>query len=84
MDLATAYPNSAISAGAMTAIALVAVGTLAIWLIMVYLADRQRGDKEIPQAASPDGTVPKPRAAAEDEHSEAGRAPAGPRHEAAA
>lgn len=73
MYLANAYPNSAISAGAMMAIAFVMVGVTGIWLAMVYLADRQ--------------SHPKPMAEhdiAEDEHSEAGPATAGQRREAAA
>ena len=36
MNLASAYPNSDISVGAMTAIA---VAVLACWLVMVYVAD---------------------------------------------
>jgi len=41
MDLASAYPNSDISALSMTLIAVVMAGTLAAWLILVFLADRQ-------------------------------------------
>jgi hypothetical protein len=41
MFYASAYPNSDISAGAMTAIAVVAVAALACWLIMVYVAARE-------------------------------------------
>jgi hypothetical protein len=41
MDLASAYPNSDMSALSMTVIAVVVVCTLAAWLILVFLADRQ-------------------------------------------
>ena len=41
MNLASAYPNSAISAGAMMAIAFVMVGVLVFWLVMVYVAARE-------------------------------------------
>ncbi len=41
MFYASAYPNSDISAGAMTAIAVVAVAALACWLVMVYVAARE-------------------------------------------
>lgn len=76
MYLANAYPNSAISAGAMTAIALVAAGTLALWLIFVFLADRNR-PKDARQAGSSLTMVAKSGEATEDEHSEDGHAPAG-------
>jgi hypothetical protein len=84
MFFASAYPNSAISAGAMMAIAFVVVCTLAIWLVMVYLAGRESGKKNVRQPASPIGVVAEPDGAAEDEHSEARPAPAGHQHEAAA
>ena len=47
MDLASAYPNSDISAGAMTVIAVVMVAVLVFWLVMVYEAAREpeRGHK---------------------------------------
>jgi len=83
MFFASAYPNSAISAGAMTAIALVVVCTLAIWLVMVNLAGRDSGNK-VRRPAKPIGAVAEPDEPAEDEHSEPGPAPAGHRHEAAA
>jgi hypothetical protein len=41
MDLADAYPNSDISAGAMTAIAVVMVAVLIFWLAAVYVAARE-------------------------------------------
>ena len=84
MFFASAYPNSAISAGAMMAIAFVVVCTLAIWLVMVNLAGRESGKKNVRQPASPIRAVAEPDEAAEDEHSEAGPAAAGHQHEAAA
>jgi hypothetical protein len=41
MPEASAYPNSDISIGAMTAIAVVMIAVLAFWLIMVYVAARE-------------------------------------------
>jgi hypothetical protein len=41
MNIADAYPNSDISAGAMTVIAVVMVGVLVFWLVMVYVAARE-------------------------------------------
>jgi hypothetical protein len=52
MNLANAYPNSDISAGAMTVIAVVMVAVLVFWLVMVYVAARE----------------PKPARKGEDEH----------------
>lgn len=51
MNLADAYPNSDISAGAMTVIAVVMVAVLVFWLLMVYVAAREperkhRGEDE--------------------------------------
>ncbi len=72
MYLATAYPNPAISAWAMTAIALVAVGTLTFWLIMVYIAAREPRKPRGQQAGAGGGlAVAAPDGTAEDEHSEA-------------
>ncbi|HVT68093.1 MAG TPA: hypothetical protein VHF26_10120, partial [Trebonia sp.] len=85
MYLANAYPNSAVSAGAMMAIAFVMVGVLAFWLVMVYLAARDKsGGKHGGQVETPAGAVAQPEEAAEDERSEARRAPAGSRHATAA
>jgi hypothetical protein len=42
MYLASAYPNSDLSAGDLTLLALVMVLSLAVWLIVVFRADRQR------------------------------------------
>jgi hypothetical protein len=41
MFVASAYPNSALSALSLMVIAFVMVGTLAIWLGLVFLADRE-------------------------------------------
>jgi uncharacterized membrane protein len=41
MYLASAYPNSALSALTMMAIGLVVMGALAVWLGLVFLADRE-------------------------------------------
>ena len=85
MHLATAYPNSALSAGQLTIIAVVMAGTLLIWLGLVFLADR-RGTKKV--AARPSDShlamVAQPDWAADNKHSEAGHAPADGRHGAAA
>jgi hypothetical protein len=53
MNLASAYPNSDVSALAMTVIAVVMVCTLAAWLVLVFLADRpprSGGRADIPRA----------------------------------
>ena len=84
MNLASAYPNSAISPAMMAVIALVAAGTLAAWLIMVFLADRQSSAKKTPQADMPTPVLTVLDRAAEDEHGEASRAPVDGRHGAAA
>lgn len=60
MFYASAYPNSDLSAGAMTAIAVVMVAVLAFWLIMVYVAAREPR-KPPPGVAAPDDLT-------EDEH----------------
>ena len=41
MYLASAYPNSALSALTMMAIGLVVAASLALWLGLVFLADRE-------------------------------------------
>lgn len=41
MFYASAYPNSDISAGAMTAIAVVMTAVLVFWLAMIYVAARE-------------------------------------------
>jgi hypothetical protein len=62
MDIASAYPNSDLSALSMTVIAVIVAGTLAAWLILVFLADRQprshvpeadQAETEAAQAGSP-------------------------------
>ncbi len=89
MYFASAYPNPALSAGAMAAIAFVALATLAFWLIMVFAAAREPREQRSWQAhgdATPAGPIQLavPDAAAEDEHSEAGSYHAvHERHEAA-
>jgi hypothetical protein len=89
MDLASAYPNSAISAGAMLAIALVTAGSLAIWLVMVFLADRKTTDVSARRAPQPVAAAAGPALAgtdetAEDEQDEAGYRDATGRRQAAA
>jgi hypothetical protein len=84
MYLASAYPDSAISAGAMTAIAVVMVAVLAFWLIMVYVADRQGARKSPQQAASHLTPVAGKDEVAQDEQGEGGTATAVQRRGAAA
>ena len=71
MNLASAYPNSDISAGAMAAIAIVAVAALACWLVMVYVAAREpRKPRLTGQQAEHGGATPvaAPDDVAEDGH----------------
>ena len=63
MNLASAYPNSDISVGAMTAIAVVAVAALACWLVMVYVAAREPRKPRLTGHAEPGGA---PAATADD------------------
>lgn len=88
MNLASAYPNSALPAAEMAVIALVMLASLGFWIIMVFLADRDGGGRRARRRARPAGHEPAPLAGggevAEDEQSEATSAPAGQRHEAAA
>ncbi len=84
MDVASAYPNSAISGTMMAVIALVMTACLAAWLILVFLADSHGSAKETRQADAPAPMLAGLDPAAEDEHSEAGHAPADGRHGAAA
>ncbi len=83
MYLASAYPNSALSAGALVAIALVAAGTLALWLVMVFLAERN-GEKNAQRARSHLAVMTPSDDTAENRTSEAGTAPADRPHGAAA
>lgn len=82
MYLANAYPNSALSAGALTAIALVIVAVLAFWLIMVYVADRPGREKNVRENQSTQ-PVAELDEATQDRHSEASPAPAVHQHGAA-
>jgi len=71
MNLASAYPNSDISVGAMTAIAVVMSAVLAFWIIMVFVAAREpRRAHEKPMAADRGISVAAPDDLAEDEHKE--------------
>jgi hypothetical protein len=79
MDLASAYPNSAISTGAMLAIALVMAGSLAFWLVMVFVADRQRRNSSARLAAGPAAELAGPVPAGPDETAEDERSGAGHR-----
>ncbi len=83
MYFASAYPNSALSAGALTAIALVAAVSLALWLVLVFLAERNN-QKKARQAHSHLAAVAQSDEATEDQTSEAGTAPADRPHGAAA
>ena len=84
MKLASAYPSDVISPLMMAAIILAVAVGLGAWLILVFLADRQSSAKETRQAATPTPVPAAPGREAEDEQGEAGRAPVGGRHEAAA
>jgi hypothetical protein len=84
MYLADAYPSDVISPLMMAAIILAVAVGLGAWLILVFLADRSTSAKGTRQA---DIRTPVPATldrAAEDEHDEAGHAPRGDRHGAAA
>ena len=63
MNIASAYPNSALSALTMMAIGLVMAGSLAAWLGLVFLADRE------PRKARGDTALTMPDDITEDEHS---------------
>jgi hypothetical protein len=58
MPEASAYPNSDISIGAMTAIAVVTIAVLAFWLIMVYVAAREPRPRPTGKPASQSGAPP--------------------------
>jgi hypothetical protein len=54
MYLASAYPNSALSALTMMIVGLVVAASLALWLGLVYLADRKpRATRELTGAPVP-------------------------------
>jgi hypothetical protein len=84
MHLADAYPSDVISPLMMAAIILAVAVGLGAWLILVFLADRQSSARQTRQADRPTPVPAAPRREAEDEHSEAGRAPVEGRHGAAA
>ena len=87
MDLASAYPNSAISTGAMLAIALVAAGSLALWLVLVFLADRRTNElsaRAHHPAAVTGPALAGPAKTAEDEQDAAGHDDAVPQRRMAA
>ncbi len=85
MNLASAYPNSDISAGAMMAIAFVMVAVLTFWLVMVYVAAREPRRPRGQRAGAGGGAaVAAPDETAEDEHSEADRHRIAREHGAAA
>jgi hypothetical protein len=83
MYFASAYPNSALSAGTLTVMALVMAGTLAIWLGLVFLAGRSTRKEGAQPADSHLAAAARPDEAAEEEQDEAAPAPAGQRREAA-
>jgi hypothetical protein len=76
MDLASAYPNSDMSALSMTLIAVVMTGTLAAWLILVFLADRQprRQRSQAGQAGIESWSTERP-GLADNDHNELGERP---------
>ena len=63
MYLASAYPNSALSALTMMVIGLVVMASLAAWLGLVFLADHS------PRQARGNAALAKPDGTAEDENS---------------
>jgi hypothetical protein len=71
MYLASAYPNSVVSAGALILLSFVMAGCLALWLGLVFLADRKSTPKQAREADSYLAVVARP-PAAEDGQSEAG------------
>jgi hypothetical protein len=66
-NLASAYPDSTISAPMMLLVALVAAGSLAVWLIMVFRADRGSGQPGATRATDR-AAVATPPQRAEDEN----------------
>ena len=82
MNIASAYPDSALSAGALLILAVVMAISLALWLILVFRADKSSARD--PRPAKSHLNVAAPREPAEDRHSDTGRAPDGRRHGAAA
>jgi hypothetical protein len=87
--LASAYPNSALSAWTLILIALVTCSALAFWLVMVFRADGKPGVREARlrearQANSYLVTVASPGQRGQDGHSEAAKGQDTTRREAAA
>jgi hypothetical protein len=72
MNLASAYPNSDLSALAMTVMAVVMTCTLAVWLILVFLADRQPRRRAEAGQAEADTAAAGPAAVADNNLSELG------------
>jgi hypothetical protein len=71
MNLASAYPNSDLSALSMTVIAVVMVCTLAAWLGLVFLADRQpRGRRAQASQAEAEAAQEGRPGLADNDHSE--------------
>jgi hypothetical protein len=68
MNLASAYPNSDISVGAMTAIAVVMSAVLVFWIIMVFVAAREPRRSHEPMPADRKAAVAPLDDLAEDEH----------------
>ena len=83
MNLADAYPNSALPVGALLAIALTMAVVLVIWLIMVFRADSQPKADSRPKADS-EPKVAEPAATSEDKHNDPGHAQADSREGASA
>jgi hypothetical protein len=82
MDIASAYPNSALPAWELVILAVVVAGSLALWLIVVFRADKSSA-RERGQAAGHLG-VAVPDETAEDKLSAAEHAAVDQRHGAAA
>jgi hypothetical protein len=82
MDIASAYPNSALPAWELVLLAVVMAGSLALWLILVFRADRSSA-RDSGQATGHLG-VAAPDETAEDKLSAADHAAVDQRHGAAA
>lgn len=81
MNLADAYPNSALPVGALLAISLTMAVVLAVWLIMVFRADSQPKVDGPPKVDNqPEGDsqpkVAELEATSEDKHNDTGHAEA--------
>jgi hypothetical protein len=77
VSLASAYPNSDLSAAAMVGIAVVMLAALAFWLIAVYVAARE---PRAPHQRQVNGgaTIAVPEQSAENGHSQADSGQASP------